>query len=90
MKNMKNILFALAFFSCTVFFAQESIKTITGKITDGRNTIENVAVAIQGKKYVDKYISMQFQIIDFTQLFLRVHWTNHICTVLLLLDTCNI
>ena len=46
---MKNILFALAFFSCTVFFAQESIKTITGKITDGRNTIENVAVAIEGK-----------------------------------------
>lgn len=46
---MKNILLAVAFFSYATIFAQETVRTITGKITDGVNPVENVSVNIKGK-----------------------------------------
>ena len=46
---MKNIFFLLAVFSTTAFFSQETIKTISGKVSDGRSPIENVAVFVEGK-----------------------------------------
>ncbi|MEO0573260.1 MAG: carboxypeptidase-like regulatory domain-containing protein, partial [Bacteroidota bacterium] len=45
---MKNTFFLLTLLSSTAFFAQETIKTITGKISDGRNTLENVAIVVEG------------------------------------------
>ena len=46
---MKNILFAALLLSGVALTAQDTMRTITGKISDGRNAIENVAIAIEGK-----------------------------------------
>ncbi|MEM1258871.1 MAG: carboxypeptidase-like regulatory domain-containing protein [Bacteroidota bacterium] len=46
---MKNAFFLVALLFGTVLFAQETIRTITGRISDGSNAIENVAVVVEGK-----------------------------------------
>lgn len=46
---MKNILFAVLLLSGAGLIAQDTMRAITGKISDGRNSIENVAIAIEGK-----------------------------------------
>ena len=47
--KMKKTLFLLLILASTASFAQEKIKTITGKVSDGRSPIENVMIAIEGK-----------------------------------------
>ncbi len=43
---MKNILLVFVLLGSTAVFSQQQMKTIKGKITDGRNPIEDVAIAI--------------------------------------------
>ncbi len=46
---MRTFLLTIAFLAYATIFAQKTTKTITGKITDGENPIENVSVDIKGK-----------------------------------------
>jgi len=45
---MKSVLFLTCSLFTIALFAQESVRTITGKISDGRNPIENAAISLKG------------------------------------------
>lgn len=46
---MRNIIFFLALLTALASIGQEVTKVITGKISDGRDPVENVAITIDGK-----------------------------------------
>lgn len=46
---MKKIVFLVILLFSSAVIAQEAVRSVTGKVTDGRSAVENVAITVQGK-----------------------------------------